>query len=392
MLYYKYRPANEMNFKELMYDELYFSSSTECNDPFDSKTYFEFTNQTGKWKALLLLAWRNSEILNVIDVDMVAQALANNAPLAFESALADDFQEFLLTAIANGTKSKVQSVEPILEATQRIRELLHLYKMPTSYFASFSRCRDEPLMWSHYSARHEGYCLIFKSIDGKLNQCPRRIKNGVRRETPGGLAPSMSHGIPAAFVFRDVEYVAEVRPLNAFDCFPEAVAGKIQSDEDRLKLRSKQVEQYLHKHKSWSYEKESRLTLSQPTPWLFGAHFDYTAHERLLHYEPTQLVGIIFGARISESNKSRLIEIIKERVDRIAKSADYDRIIFDFMVFEAALANNARELKIHPTAIYGLSKTLNKNEQDFSRRYNDWEKGFGLHFSGNSYSKVFISS
>ena len=37
MLYYRYRSGSELSIKELIYDELYFASREECNDPYEGK-------------------------------------------------------------------------------------------------------------------------------------------------------------------------------------------------------------------------------------------------------------------------------------------------------------------------------------------------------------------
>ncbi len=393
MFYYRYRSSTEVNFKELLYDEMYFSSSAECNDPFDSKTYSEFTKEKEKWKNLLMLSWRYSEsFLRNVDVDMVAEILSNNCPLPYDLVLSNDFEKLLADTLIKSTNPENRDMGILFEAARRFIDTVHLYKMQTSYFVSFSKINSEPLMWSHYSAKHEGYCLIFKSIGGQLKQCPARIKKAIHRETPNGFAPSMGYGIPESFPFQDVDYVPEVKPLNAFQCFPQSVAGAIPSEEDRLKLCSDQFGQYLQKHISWRYEQESRLIMLQPLPWILGGRFDYSVQERLLHYEPTQLVGLIFGTRTSTDNRLRLMEIIKERQERIARSVGYKRVIFDFIIFDAKLAYDAREVKINPVEILGLVKTSKPGDHDFSRRYSEWENGYGLCFDGNACSAVCIKS
>ena len=39
MLYYRYRSGSELSVKELIYDELYFASRAECNDPYEGKKH-----------------------------------------------------------------------------------------------------------------------------------------------------------------------------------------------------------------------------------------------------------------------------------------------------------------------------------------------------------------
>ena len=53
MLYYRFRPPLESCIKELIYDELFFCSTEESNDPFDSKTFYIFSGVKERWKRLL---------------------------------------------------------------------------------------------------------------------------------------------------------------------------------------------------------------------------------------------------------------------------------------------------------------------------------------------------
>jgi len=57
MLYYRYRPGGELSLKELRYNEIYFSSAAESNDPYDGKVFLSYKFDRDKWKRLLELAW-----------------------------------------------------------------------------------------------------------------------------------------------------------------------------------------------------------------------------------------------------------------------------------------------------------------------------------------------
>ena len=53
MLYYRYRPFSELSLKELMYDELFFASAEECNDPHECWDFLAFPADYDKWHRLL---------------------------------------------------------------------------------------------------------------------------------------------------------------------------------------------------------------------------------------------------------------------------------------------------------------------------------------------------
>ncbi len=154
-------------------------------------------------------------------------------------------------------------------------------------------------MWSHYADKHHGFCLIFKAIDGELNLSPHFEKHQIRRQTPNGLTAEMSYSLPKKFQFTDIDYKPEVETLDAFLHMPVYVSGDADSEEERLKISKEQQSHYLQKSQNWVYENEARLILPPPPSWLFGGHFDYSKQERLFHYEPSQLAGIIYGSRMT---------------------------------------------------------------------------------------------
>jgi Protein of unknown function (DUF2971) len=386
MFYYRYRSPTEVSFKEFLYSELYFSSSEECNDPFDSKTYFVFSDDTEKWEKLLALSWKSFANLNLsLPIKEVAKHISDRCPLSFDEV----FSENILLSIFDKKGLSENILRGLL--SNAFHELLELYKPPTRYFVSFSEANDEPLMWSHYADKHSGFCLVFKAIDGQLKQFPPKLKRAFHFDTPRGLAPSTSYGIPESFAFSKIAYENQVIPKNAFNCFPEFVASKtIESEEDRLQFNSDMHQYYFQKHINWGYERESRLTLSPPTPWLLGVHLDYSPQQRLFHYEPTQLVGVIFGTRSSHQVKQRILDIIEIRQEWIAASTEHKRMIFDFVVFQAHLDKDQRSVGISPQKIYSLVKTLDLDSADFSERYKCWMEGCGLEFEGSRCSRVCI--
>lgn len=382
MLYYRYRSPTEISFKEMLYSEIYFSSAGECNDPFDSKTFFAFPNDVEKWERLLTIAWNafpNFSLGSVIKT--VAQRISSKCPLSFEEAFS---HQLLRDCI--GTDGLITNV-----LAEALCNILKLYQPSTRYFTSFSEINDESLMWSHYADKHQGFCLIFKAVDGHLKQCARRAKQYFRFETPGGLAPSMSYGIPIEFSFNPISYEAEVVAHNAFNCFPANVAGEIESEDKRLQILSSMQENYFQKDICWSYEREVRLTLSPPTQWLFGGHHNYSPQQRLFHYEPTQLVGVIFGMRASSETKQRILEIIRIHREWISQSSEHKRIIFDFATFQAESTSKQRKIKIKPEKIFSLSDEISSDNAKFNDRYIRWRDGWGLQFDGSRCTKVCVN-
>lgn len=384
MLYYRFRSPSELSFKELLYSEIYFASTEECNDPFDSRSFYEFGADQERWRSLFELSLGKIAVTYPSAASCAAAEVVKKGSLTFDEVMSMNFAEVLRVATNNGDPFLLEVV------TASLARIFELYKPASNYFVSFSKRSDEPLMWSHYAGRHEGYCLVFRSVDGALHQNPLAKKTFIRRNTPNSFSPSISHGISDLFQFRDIEYKNTVEHLNAFDLFPQSVAMKSLSEEERIRLVAKQEEQYFQKHESWGYEEESRITLRAPMPWLLGDRFEYAPQERLFQYEPSQLVGVILGARMSKSNKDRISQIVEERSEHIDKHTSYKRIMFDFLLQEAKLSMRHRRLEITPLQFVGAVNSVKPDDEKFDLTYERWKAGGGIEFDGNKSTRVWI--
>lgn len=369
MFYYRYRPYTEISIKELLYNEIYFSSPEECNDPFDSKTFYVFEDNKEMWEKVITFSVKQT---NTVVPDRLLHILANHisrkCPLTFDEA----YKINLLTdfpTINPNEKALVNFVGT------RIQEMLLIYRPATRYFVSFSKSNSEPLMWSHYADKHKGFCLIFRAINGALNQSLHQRKRLVVRTTKNGIAPNMTYGIPENFQFTKIDYEHEVKSLNAFLHLPVGVTGE-RSEEEARKIRQEQESHYKQKSKSWEYETEYRLMLEPPLPWLFGEHFDYTKQERLFHYQPSQLVGIIYGAKMLETEKNRIKELLKERRDWQVYYNNENIIEFSFIEYDAVLSSNQREVEIKPTGLLSYN-TIPASDPNFDRLYKEMLDGWG---------------
>jgi hypothetical protein len=384
MLYYKFRPASEVSFKELLYDELFFTSTEECNDPFDSKSFYEFSAEKDKWKALIKFAADSEGFSDNADIEKVSEAVCDLCPITFDEALKLDWYSiFQKTSVYNEPLFVGANVRAILSTLEK-------YRPPIRYFSSFSKSCTESLMWSHYASNHQGFCLIFRSVYKKLMQAVSHRKKSIQRSAPKGLAPSMNYALPEGFQFQDVTYVDDVKHISAFTLFPKTVAGSEFSDEEIHSLRKAQFEQYLQKHSCWSYEEESRLVLETPMKWLFGDQWEYSIQERLFRYEPTQLVGVVFGARTKENDKTRIFQILEERNDRIAKSVDYPRIIFSFVAHQATISDRGRKIEVHPLKFVSSVHSETPGDPEFDRLYGDWRDGYSYELNGNRASRIHV--
>ncbi len=385
-MYYKYRDFSELSIKELLYSELYFATRQESNDPFDSKNFYEFSSNPIYWLNLIKIVGSKFTDFTEDDFLLIATKLSELCPMNYEQVASLDITKIVFEIIENNNFPL-----SVLFA-QQFNKTINLYAPEESYFTCFSKVVDDPLMWSHYAAKHQGFCLIFKPINGQLNQHPIYRKKGIRRETPNGLASSMGMGLPESFRFQEVQYQDSVEHLCAFCLLPVGVTKINLSEEDRIALIGKQSNQYVQKHRAWEYEQEVRLCFTPIDGFLFGQKVALTKQERLFHYDPNQLVGIVFGAQMSVENKQRLREVISDVLNRKVLEKQDAKILFNFMVFQAELSTQQRNLDIKPVELRTPVFNYTPDSPEFERLYSDWKQGIGLEISGNSASRVTVAS
>jgi hypothetical protein len=385
MLYYRYRPYSEVSLKELMYNEMYFSSPEECNDPFDSKTFYEFSGDKLKLGKLLRLAMEPTKLTIAENLlERLVNHVCSRCPLSFEEALNKDlFTGFTGRSVEENALIKILSF--------RIPMVLNIYRPSTRYFVSFSAINSDPLLWSHYASKHKGFCLIFKSINGMLSQSCAKRKRQISIKTPNGIAPEMSYGLPEHFEFIKINYENEVRSLDAFSHMPVYVSGEPENENDKLRVINEREEHYVQKSKNWEYEAEHRLMLRPPMPFLFGEHFEFSPQQRLFHYEPSQLVGIIYGSRMGSEEKTRIKQILRDKREwNIYENPNEKKVVFNFFEFDAKLSIKQRSLDVEPVSMISY-KAMLPQDPDFERLYKEWLEGWGHERQGGSSKKIKVA-
>lgn len=301
MFYYRYRSGSELSVKELIYDELYFASREECNDPYEGKTFATFSADKDLWNNLINEALKAYNIKPLESLkERIVQYFLSKAPMPIENVLRIPKNEF----VDIGARTYEQRLLPsMLEA---IQNYVMWYSPEERYFASFSKTNDNFLLWSHYANNHKGFCLIYRAIDGKLKQNP----NWKRKQTATLPLPRLTFVVPDAFEIQDVEYVSTPKSSDGFMCFPASVAGDKHTPEEVEMAQAERAKNYLQKHSVWDYEQEARVVLSSGVQWLAGRKLTLPAHQRLFHIDSTQLVGIILGSQMPDVQRQRIREII----------------------------------------------------------------------------------
>ena len=379
MLYYRYRSGSELSIKELIYDELYFASREECNDPYEGKSFAAFSADKDLWGNLINEALKAHKIdLDESLKEKIVEYFVSKCPMPIENILKIHRDEF----IDIGQRRFDQfMLKPALEA---IQNYVMWYSPEERYFASFSKTNDNFLLWSHYANNHKGFCLIYRAIDGKIKQS----QTWKRTQTATLPLPRLTFIVPEAFEIKDVEYVSTPKSSKAFMCFPASVAGSKYTTEEINEAISERAKNYLQKHSVWDYEQEVRAVLSSGVQWFAGRKLALPAHQRLFHIDSTQIIGIILGSQMPDVQRQRIKEIIAEKVERWYIPTTGHRIISDFVLFEEKLSETNREVKIEPIEIYSCSSVIDKNHKDFEKNYKNWQDGYAIKFEDTKASKI----
>jgi hypothetical protein len=224
---YKYGRLNEHSEALFSTDSIWLSSAAELNDPFECTPSFIFTHEPEKIMAQLIRTIRNNNP-NLTDKAVDAEAAA---------------------IYLNGRHQDPEVWESLkIDLISTFRHRVGLYCL--------TERRDSILMWSHYAADHNGYCIEFQATDYT----------------------------PVFGTSQQVSYSTEYPEIDFYNT----------SIDDKIKLA------FLTKCADWNYEKEWRI-------------IDHEHGSGGRRYPPELMKGVIFGLRMQEKHKTQIREWIARR-------------------------------------------------------------------------------
>ncbi|MBB1425807.1 DUF2971 domain-containing protein [Shewanella sp. SG44-2] len=379
MLLYRYRSSTELSFKELLYNELYFASQDELNDPFDGESFYHFPSDKELWMRLLNevnnrikeMFWGDSEI-NEYYIEILATALSIRTPITYGEIMAGR-----LISIFDNIVSELENHNAVSEDVayfaKEVQRYLSYSSPKLGYFVSFSSKNNDHLMWGHYGAQHFGYSLIFRTIDGTLKQDPSNCINSV------GITETYRISVPSSIPFSKVNYSENIDFHNACWLLPRELVNNLTCvDLNEIKNHWDKSDSFLcSKHRSWEYEQEYRLILNGGS--LSSERL--SPLQRLLHYDFSQLVGVVFGSKMSDSHKMRVKEIIKYKKESFLPQ-NGPRHVFPFVFFQARRSFN-REIDVTPEEVFDCNFKIQLTTEDSKRCLKQWEDGYALRFDAN---------
>lgn len=385
MLYYRYRPGTILSMKELIYNEMYFSSVSECNDPYEGRVFAEFGKYRDYWTQLIKMAFINSHVhsSSITVSSSLAERLADccveMSPIDVNKFKALNYSDFNIKVYIDEITPNNQLVDipPLYEAIDIIKHYVEIHMPAEEYFVSFSRRRDDILMWSHYANNHRGYCLIFRPVGNKIMQDKRWMKKEFTFDTPQSHISDgeIAFNIDESFELNDIEYTnGQIPKINAFALFPQIINPEDFGKEvDRA--MNVAYSSYLRKHRAWKYEKETRLILFKGVPqYMANRTIPLSSHQRLFHYDPSHLVGIILGAKMPSEQREQIQEIVKQKVDMLKSELRGNSQPSDFVIFKARLSTDTIKIDMEPVEVYTSRGIFNKAQNDFERLFDNWKK------------------
>ena len=320
-IYFKYYRQNLYFEKAIRYDEIYFSSNEELNDPLDLAFTPYFDDNEVAWEKLLQVKPK-VEMLNIaLYLDTTSHELASElnsifkgSTLAYQQTIKSlidsknkELKRIFIKHINNAIESEYTSdknsnfsnFDTEAKAEMCILFLTEILSRGWSkkfYSCSFSKNALEPKMWAHYADGFKGCVIIYESDENSS------IK----------LKPHFSSIEYLPYVFSKVQYTNIEKKLSILKYM---LNNNIVSSP------------LLTKNSFWSYEQEYRLLLSEEFNSIHLAQMDKmpttNSRERIFYHLQESIIGIIFGARCSNDYKDKIRAILGEKRSYIKPKGFY---------------------------------------------------------------------
>lgn len=356
---YKYRPLTEFLFKELYYQEIYFASYSELNDPLDLSARIDFApRKIGQIESLLWFLFKTTLKLGNDERVLNSSEVSNNQNLLKfndDKKLRAKYKSLLFRELTKFEKKhkfiSLNDLENILLSTSNeipfnldlhgfnteIKRLASKF-LENSHTTCFSENNSDFLMWSHYASKHSGICLEFTLENSMLfpylisDKRPENKEEYLKRISKWNINQTIFWGN-----IKKVNYQENQPHINFFDFSP---VFDNEFDCDLIGLSKGWTHGFAYELQNvfstktlpWAYEKEWRAIEIN-----FGDKKE--PEERINHYPIECLTAIYFGIRTPENVKKRIFKIL----DRHSKHK---------MKYFSAIATSGRELEFEDWEYY----------------------------------------
>ncbi len=231
---------------------------------------------------------------------------------------------------------------------QQLKRLLY----DEHYIACFTNSFNNKLMWGHYANGGNGVCLKYKTKTKNLkNNIDLYISNGISF----GLKETIATKNYVSYEIHKVNYsdnYPEIDFFNSLGCIPMSVIDGFwlcnydktkfskcienykNMDCWRTEYHKKAVEYICTKSKEWDYEEEYRV-FTRDTFSLFTNDED-----RKAKYKFEDLEAIIFGQKVSDKDKNKIIQIINRHCENTNRE--------DFKFYDLYYSTMTKQLELKP--------------------------------------------
>ena len=248
-------------------------------------------------------------------------------------------------------KTKKWTEENVIRDVPRIFvEVLEDLALPPVYTSCFLNNYRNSSLWGHYADGHKGACLIFSAnTDSTKSSSSIFLKH---RDNSSGPIP-----------FHQVEYREQMPTIDFFKFLtgrlPDLLRkrwfidnksnknsthlSEYNANEFREECWPQSFKSVTTKTKDWAYEEEYRLMLQSPS----GPSISVSKMDRTLTYDFNSLTGIIFGIKMSNSDKRKIIDIVVRKCRENKKSSfeffqayfDHNRSYIDKQIMKINVAD-----------------------------------------------------
>ena len=364
MYYYKYCNPGDRQFGMLSRGELFFASADELNDGSECRPRYILKGSAELWNRLCELilfdAWvsqsNNASVAPDESRELVALSEPLGKALRRQAGRKDlDFGRLWplireeLPPLLRHVKTAV-SCSALMElihgvVQRRVNRLLH----ENRYMACFSRDPRDPTMWGHYGGAERGFCLVVHAPDHKLGlSSPIRVFLGSRPSIESGIT-EIGHYKDAEVELQPVIYKSAPPRVNAFHRLIPHFHYSEQEDHYDVPLLLpgeapvRQEDQFgLVKAPTWKYEKEVRAFLP--------SYDDLASEARCVRLNSCQFQGLIFGPKMSPSDKKRAIVACYLLRACHSDCGNADR---PFVFLEACQRVESFQMNLSPTGVLG---------------------------------------
>ncbi|MBS4067288.1 MAG: DUF2971 domain-containing protein [Sulfurimonas sp.] len=318
---FKFFPPSEYSLINLENNSLFLSSPRNFNDPFDSFVCIE----AEKFKKIYLL--KKLKELNLISKEEQEDKISEKEYYELYYSWTKETEPpfipnktrpmhfiFALFDIRNKKNGSLSSLlyEIVEEARRECRKKIDYIRNMEFKISCFSNFEDETellkntSMWSHYAGNHQGFSIKYKTdfnnvINGKAIRC--------------GLFP--------------IHYTAKVPQISPRELMRLKLSGEeYKLNKPVLKTAYKTM---TTKSRSWSYEKEWRLILS-------NYDSDILTNNTIPFLEAE---AIFLGARIESNLKKFLVQIAEKK---------------EIPIYQTKLSNETFELRLEDLYLRNLEE------------------------------------